>query len=429
MRSLTTRVIVRVKKLSYISLAVVIGLSQPVIVSAATETDTKAAGQGFPYFEIGEFKADTSSCSADATLRGGNNAEKIFNFLVDKGMSNVQAAGAMGNIDVESAGTFDPQLVQFGFTPERTDDPTKVSVNSNGDQGGWGIIQWTPASKVVTPNGGLMKQAGLVTPPGELGSQLNLIWWHMTDTTPPGVKNFWNEYKQIDDVAKATESYMLKMEAPGIPHLEERINRAREALRQYGGGDASSAGGSTTGSVCQDGLSGGGTATINGFTFPLLTTKAAIQKGTSLNGTTLKWCSANPSNCHHDYEAADIFVPTGTTVVAALPGRVVTAKSGNRHPNSVTVKNDDGTLSYYTHMGVNTVKLSPGKKVQGGGGTVIGKVGTSEDAMGTAAHLHFDLLPKGNNFRPDCSGAACSGYPFINVQPTLIELYKQLPEG
>lgn len=428
MRSLTPRTM-PVRGVTHIALAVILCFSQTTTVSAATETDTKAAGQGFPYFEKGEFKADASTCSADAALRGGTNAEKVFNFFVDKGMSNVQAAGAIGNIDVESAGTFDPQIVQFGFTPKRTDDPTKVSVNSDGNQGGWGIIQWTPASKVVSPNGGLMKQAGLVTPPGELDSQLKLIWWHMTDTTPTGVKNFWNEYRNIDEVAKATESYMIKMEAPGIPHLDERINRAKEALRQYGGGDPSSAGGTTTGSVCQDSLTGGGTATIDGFTFPLLTTKAAIQKGTSLNGSTLKWCSANPDNCHHDYEAADIFVPTGTTVVAALPGRVVTAKSGNQHPNSVTVKNDDGTLSYYTHLGANTVKLSPGKKVQGGGATIMGKVGNSVDALNTAPHLHFDLLPKEFNSRPSCSSAACSGYPFINVQPTLIELYKQLPEG
>lgn len=417
------------RSIGYSLLVIAVIFFQIPSVLAASETDTKAAGQDLPYYEKGEFKAEASPCSTSATLRGGSNAEKVYNFLIDKGMSPTQAAGAMGNIDVESAGTYDPQLVQFGYTPDKTDDPTKVSSDSSGRQGGWGIIQWTPASKVTQPSGGLLKQAGIVTPPGDLTSQLNLIWWHMTNTTPPGVKNFWNEYKNITDITKATEAYMYKMEAPGAPNLDERLKRAKEALRQYGGGDPSTAGGSTADSACTDSLSGGGTASIDGFTFPLITTKKALENGSSYNGSTLKWCSASSANCHHDYNAADLMSLTGTTVVAAKSGRVVSVHTGNTHPNNVTVKNDDGTLSYYTHMGINTVKISPGKKVSADGKSVLGKVGTSVDAMNTAPHLHYDMLPEGYQYRPSCSGSSCSGYPFINVQPPLIELYKQLPEG
>lgn len=370
-----------------------------------------------------ESAGECSEDSSSANLTGSDNAEKIYNFLRSKGLSPEQAAGAWGNISVESGSTFDPQIVQFGFTPARTDDPTKVSVNSDGNQGGWGIIQWTPAKKVVEPDGGLMKKANITTPPGELGSQLNLIWWHMTDTTPTGVRNFLNEYKGITDVATATESYMIKMEAPGIPHLQDRINRAKEALRKYEGGGS---GTTPTPTESVDGCSNssdGGVASVDGFTFPLITTQKAIT-----SHKPYPWCHAALKNCHHDYKAADIMIETGTTVIAAKSGTVVSSHAGNQHPNNVTIKTDDGKgINYYTHLGANTLKVRDGQHVDAS--DVLGKVGTSKDAMGTDPHLHFDMLPPAYEYRVSCSGASCTRYPFIEVQPALVETFKKLPPG
>ncbi len=192
------------------------------------------------------------------SLSGRDNAEKVYNFMRSKGLSAEQAAGAWGNISVESASTFDPRMVQFGFTPARTDDPTKVSSNSAGEQGGWGIIQWTPANKVVQPDGGLMKKAGITSAPSQLGSQLALVWWHMNNTTPPGRTGFLEKYKATTTVEAATELYMTDMEAPGIPHLDDRIQRAKEALRKYGGGGASAPDSSSTSESSSSCDSGGG---------------------------------------------------------------------------------------------------------------------------------------------------------------------------
>jgi murein DD-endopeptidase MepM/ murein hydrolase activator NlpD len=119
-------------------------------------------------------------------------------------------------------------------------------------------------------------------------------------------------------------------------------------------------------------------------------------------------------------------VPTGTTVIAAKDGTIQHVNSGNEHPNSVTITNADG-VNYYTHMDANSVKVRVGQKIKAG--DKLGRVGTSVDALNTAPHLHFDMLPKPYDYRPACSSAACSGYPFINVQPTLIELYKKLPDN
>lgn len=166
----------------------------------------------------------------------------------------------------------------------------------------------------------------------------------------------------------------------------------------------------------------GSIATVNGFTFPLKTTKAIINRG--VNGAS--W-SPSTGNIHHDYSAADIFAPTGTVVVAAFPGRVVSAKDndGSSVGSRVTIKGDDGRLYYYAHMGDGTIRVSNGDRVKGG--QPLGKVGTKADAMGTPQHLHIDVLPSQYNQRPVCSGASCSRYPFINIIPTLGEAFKALP--
>jgi hypothetical protein len=167
----------------------------------------------------------------------------------------------------------------------------------------------------------------------------------------------------------------------------------------------------------------GGIGTSGSFTFPLKTTKSAILAG-STYGSRLVWCYTSLSNCHHDYNAADIFVNTGTIVVAAVPGIVSQAAATSSVGNVVTLLGKDNYTYYHAHMGSKKVFLGQTIKP----GDEIGAVGTAADAVYTAPHLHFDQLPPGfNGKRPVCSGAACKGYPFINVQPNLINAYRYLP--
>ncbi|MBA3758258.1 M23 family metallopeptidase, partial [Candidatus Saccharibacteria bacterium] len=139
-------------------------------------------------------------------------------------------------------------------------------------------------------------------------------------------------------------------------------------------------------------------------------------------------CYQSQTNCHHDYNAADIFAPTGTTVVAARGGTVVTARDndGSSVGSRVTIKGTDGNLYYYTHMGNGTIRVGAGDIITAG--QEIGKVGTRADAVGTDMHLHFDALPPPATSRPGCSGASCRSYPFINVQPVLTQSFNALPD-
>jgi lysophospholipase L1-like esterase len=191
----------------------------------------------------------------------------------------------------------------------------------------------------------------------------------------------------------------------------------------FGGtGSSTAPSGSITGFSACGGASG---STVEGF--PLQTTKATIKDG--IEG--MKWCYENQSNCHHDYNAADIFVPTGTKVVAVKSGTVLTASDVADRPSSsgsrVTIKGDDDNIYYYAHMGAGTLVVEKGQTITAG--TVLGEVGTNANAMGTPRHLHFDILPPPHTSRVSCAAAACSSYPFIEVQPGLVDAYNKLPEN
>lgn len=66
--------------------------------------------------------------SASMSIVGDTNAEKIFNYLTGKGLSKEAAAGVLGNIDVESAGTLSPFIQEF---------------SQKWPRGGYGLVQWT----------------------------------------------------------------------------------------------------------------------------------------------------------------------------------------------------------------------------------------------------------------------------------------------
>lgn len=167
---------------------------------------------------------------------------------------------------------------------------------------------------------------------------------------------------------------------------------------------------------CDD--AAGGVGSAGGFVFPLKITKSVITKGSD----GMVWCFKSMTNCHHDYNAADIFAPTGTLVIAAVGGRVATAHATSSVGHTAAIVGNDNVLYYYAHMGA--LRVSAGQNVKAG--DPVGLVGTRADAMGTPTHLHFDNLP-GAKSRPSCSGAACASIGTINVQPKLVPAFQQLP--
>lgn len=358
------------------------------IVSAAvagnTDSGTSAVVSG-----------STCCASSGSTVTGDGNEEKVWNYLVGTmGFSAVQAAGIMGNIEEES-----------GFSPTAL----------NRDSGAYGLIQWFAGRKTGLENYAREKGKDI----GDLAMQLDYMKQELESSYKAKVLD---PIKASSTLEEATAIWLVSYEVPCFPlssagcvkQMGIRVPQAQNWLTLFGN-NTGSATANSSGSICG---AGGVGVSASGFVFPLKTDKNTIK--TVPGGA---WCSTSQVNCHHDYNAADIFAPTGTEVIAAKGGTVIMSKSG---PGRVVIKADDGNIYYYTHMGEGTVVVAAGQAIAAG--ATIGRVGTRADAAGTLQHLHIDALP-GDQFgnRPACAGASCSNLPFLELQPALVESFNALP--
>lgn len=89
------------------------------------------------------------------------------------------------------------------------------------------------------------------------------------------------------------------------------------------------------------------------------------------------------------HEGQDIFAPKGTPVLSATTGYVVKIGEDNLGGHTVSVVGDGGRRYYYAHLDAYASHLEVGDFVTRK--TVLGYVGTTGNADGTPAHLHFGV--------------------------------------
>jgi murein DD-endopeptidase MepM/ murein hydrolase activator NlpD len=387
-------------------------------ILALSEEDTKSIHRDSVHYKVPTYS--DGACGADIVLTGNSNAAKAFNFFVSKGLQPHQAAGIVGNLIAESSVIPDRKQ---GSGLQTIQSPLEIVPNV-----GFGIAQWTTAGRQQA----LLKFAREQNA-DPLTLELQLLYlMHELETNPSyGLK----ELKAANDLRQATWIFLAFFERPATvvnaglatnptqpasgpakATLDERVSLAQAASKNEGDKDAA---GTSYDSTCASGNAEGEVVSADGYTFPLRASRETITKG--------GWCYRSSSNCHHDYNAADIMAPTGTPVLATKGGKVVSAKDRDSSSigSRVTIMGEDGKLYYYAHMGEGTIKVRTNQRVSAG--TQLGQVGTSADAAGTAPHLHIDMLPGDKySFRPSCSGAACSGYPFGDIQPIMAKVFQSV---
>lgn len=187
---------------------------------------------GVIYYDICNIEAPDPVAIPGGPLVGCNNAEIAWNFFKGKSddlpegqrLSDEQIAGILGNLAWESG--INPLRVQGTPTPSGdSPDPNRSN--------GWGLMQWTPGSK--TP--GLMQRASITTPVSELGSQLELVWWHLRFTSPTGRTDVISGYRNQTSVEAATIYFERNMEGAGFLAHEQRIALARGYLNAASTGE------------------------------------------------------------------------------------------------------------------------------------------------------------------------------------------------
>ena len=111
-------------------------------------------------------------------------------------------------------------------------------------------------------------------------------------------------------------------------------------------------------------------------------------------------CAVNYARAHHDYAATDILAKKGCKFVSPVNGVVdeVNRKDNwkgktnlgiDRGGLYVSVIGQDGVRYYGSHLISVAAEIQPGVEVMAG--QLLGKIGSTGSARGTAPHLHFGI--------------------------------------
>lgn len=111
-------------------------------------------------------------------------------------------------------------------------------------------------------------------------------------------------------------------------------------------------------------------------------------------------CTVNYAHAHHDYAATDILAKKGCKFVAPINGVVdevnrIDNWSGktnlgiDRGGLYVSIIGADGVRYYGSHLRTIPASIQPGVSVLAG--RLLGTIGTTGSARGTASHLHFGI--------------------------------------
>ena len=226
-------------------------------VYATDNEDYKAAVNDYVYYDTKDYSACDAS-TGPTSLLGNTNLEKLYNFFISKGLTPVQAAGALGNIDQESGG--DPTIIQGGG---HTNDPTPFGTVP-GVGKGWGIIQWTGGGRSIV----YAAQAKITTPIYQLETQANLVWWHMGNASPTGYTNMLTKYKTITDLRAAVTYYHTTMEGSADRTMATRYSKAQNLLTKYNGSTPTSTSDGVSADTCTGSVSGDAVKTAINYAWP-----------------------------------------------------------------------------------------------------------------------------------------------------------------
>ncbi len=213
---------------------------------------------------IGAKSGCSITVNGGAGLSGTDNSEKVWHFLVAKGLTPIAAAGVMGNL-IQEDSSFDPALKQnysLKAIPDAGDGKT-----------GFGIEQWTSANRQAglfakIKAAGLDKYygAGYGHPEKDkdipvddvdklLEIELNYAW--EGDTSQ--IKSFVDKLNATTSVEGEDGSALLfhslaERSGDDAEGKQQRINSAKNILAKYGG--AVDSGGGLSGAACGAQLGG-----------------------------------------------------------------------------------------------------------------------------------------------------------------------------
>jgi len=226
-----------------------------------------------------------SSGGGGGNITGNNNEEKVWNYLISKGLTPFQAAGMMGNMANEAH--FEPRLVEYAFSsPPHLSDTVPPNQNSKG-QPGYGIVQFTsPGYKQALRD--RSAQTGKIA--GDLGLQLDYLWELL-------ISNPWGtSLRATTTINDASDVFLKEFERPSDIPGQTPIRRAsaEKIFNKYSGTVTTVTANAGSDQNCGSAISQGSTASV-----VLAATQELASQGDTKGGDkyelgdkSIPWCAA-----------------------------------------------------------------------------------------------------------------------------------------
>ena len=164
-------------------------------------------------------------------LTGANNAEKIWNFLKAKGLSNCGVAAVMGNLNAESG--LSPTNLQNSYESKLGSDSEYTAKVDNGsytnfvhDSAGYGLAQWTFWSRKQNLLNFAKAQGKSI---GDLEMQLDFLWKELSE----GYKALVQTLKIATDILSASTAFLTQFERPANMGASAQNTRASYGQKYY----------------------------------------------------------------------------------------------------------------------------------------------------------------------------------------------------
>jgi beta-N-acetylhexosaminidase len=205
-------------------------------------------------------KGDGSACCAAGggsavQLAGTDNIQKVWNFFATKEgyKEPYKIAGILGNMQAESG--VNPRRVEGTVTPAGDSDTT--------DSRGYGLVQFTPGTKILPDLERYNKEHNTSVLPGDLAFQLDLLWRQLEGNSALNEKAAGDHLKQTTDVQSATHVFLKEYERAGVEREQVRQDFASKILQDFGSG-AGAVSGSPTESNSGSCDNGNGNSALSG---------------------------------------------------------------------------------------------------------------------------------------------------------------------
>ncbi len=209
-----------------------------------------------------------------SSISGNSVAEKVWNFMIENGYSEVATAGLMGNIHQESGG-FNPAIVENGGSGE-----------------GIGLCQWSYGRRTRLEN--FARERGKDW--SDVDIQLEYLLWELQNDGFNGNRTYQSQWENAETPEDAAIAFEYGFERAGIPMMENRTHWAKVYYEQFQGTYTAGGGASSNQITDLKGVLFIGDSITNGLgQSGEITEEGVIFKGVD-NSTPAQWNNNTNSN-------------------------------------------------------------------------------------------------------------------------------------